>query len=248
MDLAKELGVQSFCFREFKDNQEVVEKVKACGLDRIELCGVHADFEDESTFQSVIDVYKEGGVEIVSIGVQPFGNDPEREEKFFRFARMAGCRFISADFALNAIPDAFRTAERLAERYDIHLAIHNHGGGHWLGTSAMLEHVFKQTNERIGLSLDTAWAIDARQDPVEMARRFGDRLYGIHVKDFTYRPDRTPEDVVAGEGLLDLEGLLAAVKSLPFQGYAVLEYEGDADNPVPPIQRCVEAVRTAWAG
>jgi len=247
MDLTQELGVQSFCFRGFKRNEEVIEKLKECGLSKIELCGVHADFQDHSLFQSVADLYKENGIDIVSIGVQPFGNDAEKEEPFFRCAQTAGCKFISADFALKTIPDSFRTAERLAEEYDVRLAIHNHGGGHWLGTSEMLDFVFQQTSDRIGLSLDTAWAIDARQDPVKMVQRFADRLYGLHIKDFTYQPDRSPEDVVVGTGLLDLEGLLAAMKSVSFEGYTVLEYEGDVDNPVPAIKQCVEAVQKTWS-
>ena len=33
------LGVQSYCFRNFKDNKKVAEMVKELGLDKIELCG-----------------------------------------------------------------------------------------------------------------------------------------------------------------------------------------------------------------
>jgi len=248
IDLARNLGIQSYCFRGFKSNEEVIEKVKACGTNKIELCGVHADFEDISGFQSVVDLYRKHGVGIVCIGVQGFSNDPKREEQYFQCAQRAECRYLSVDFDLKTMPSCFRTAERLAEKYDVRLAIHNHGAGHWLGTSAMLEHVFQQTNDRIGLCLDTAWAIDARQDPAHMTQRFGDRLYGLHIKDFTYLRDRTPEDVVVGQGLLDLSGLISALDSVSFQGYAVLEYEGDVDNPVPALTQCVEAVRTACGG
>ena len=248
MDVMANLGIQSFCFRGFPTNEEVIERLKECGCSKIEICQKHVDFTDESCFEDVIETYTDAGVEIVSIGVQRFANRAETEEKYFTFAQMAGCRFIAADFHLPSTPDSLHAAEQLADKYDIRLAIHNHGGRHWLGTDAMLQHVFGKTSDRIGLCLDTAWAIDSRLDPVKMVTQFGERLYGVHIKDFLYKPDRTPEDVVVGTGILDLPGLLKAMDEVDFDGYVVLEYEGDVDNPVPALKECVEAVRKAAGG
>jgi len=245
MDVMEQLGIQSWCFRGFEKNEEVIECLKKCGVSKTELSQKHVDFTDESCFENVISTYKDAGVDIVSIGVQRFANDAEKEENFFKFVQMAGAKFMAADFDLRSTPDCYRTAEQLAEKYDVRLAIHNHGGRHWLGTDAMLQYVFDQTNERIGLCLDTAWAIDSRLDPVKTVKQFGDRLYGLHIKDFVYKPDRTPEDVVVGTGNLDLPGLLKAIDEVSFDGYVVLEYEGDVDNPVPALRQCVEAVRNA---
>ena len=36
MNISESLAVQSYCFRHFKDNAEVADKVKAIGLSRIE--------------------------------------------------------------------------------------------------------------------------------------------------------------------------------------------------------------------
>ena len=243
IDLNEQLGVQSYCFREFKTNQEVIAQVKKCGLSKIELCGVHVDFADEKGFDDVIDLYKANGVGIVSIGVQGMQGDKEAEEKFFRFAARAGARFMSVNFAIEGTPGSFRVAEKLAEQYDVRLAIHNHGGRHWLGCANTLGYVFSQTSERIGLCLDTAWAMDSGENPVEMVKQFGKRLYGLHFKDFVFDRARRPEDVVLGEGNLDLAALRDALKEIDFSGYAVLEYEADADNPVPALTQCVAAVR-----
>jgi len=245
MDIMEKLGIQSYCFRGFKKNEEVIACLKECGVSTTELSQTHADFTDESCFEDVVKLYKDAGIEIVSIGVQGFANDAEKEEKFFKFVQTAGARFMSADFALGSVPDAYRTAERLGDKYDVRLAIHNHGARHWLGTDAMLKHVFENTSDRIGLCLDTAWAIDSRLDPVKMVKQFADRLYGLHIKDFVYRRDRTPEDVIVGTGNLDLPGLLKALDDINFDGYVVLEYEGDVENPVPAVKECVEAVRKA---
>ena len=204
---AELLAIQSYCLRGFKSNQEVVEKVKECGLKKIELCGVHVDFMNEESFAGVIETYQSGGVDIVSIGVQSFNNQPENEEKYFQFAQQAGCKVIAANFAPESVPDCYRTAEQLADKYDVKLAIHNHGGKHWLGSTQMLNVVFSQTSSRIGLMLDTAWALDAGEDPHQMVETFKERLYGLHLKDFIFDKQRNPEDVVIGQGSIDVEDL-----------------------------------------
>ena len=248
MSFADSLGVQSYCFRGFKENAKVAELIRQCGLSRVELCGVHADFMNEKEFDGVIETYRKAGVSIVSIGVQGFNNDAARERKFFEFAKRAGAKVMGVDFGVNTAPACFRTAEQLADEFDINLAIHNHGGRHWLGCAAMLRHVFATTTPRIGLCLDTAWAMDSGEDAVAMVREFGQRLYGLHVKDFIFDLARRPKDVVAGQGNLDLKKLLAALKEVNFAGAGVFEYEGDVDNPVPALTHSVAQIRHAEAG
>jgi len=247
MSDAKGLAVQSYCFRGFKADAEVAAKVKACGLAAVELCGVHADFAAPETFERVIRTYRDAGVGIVSIGVQGFKNEAAKEEQFFDFAKRAGATTISANFPPDGAAEAMRTAERLAAEHGIRLAIHNHGGRHWLGSSQMLQAVFRQTGPQIGLMLDTAWALDAGEDPVAMVEKFGDRLYGLHLKDFVFDRARKPQDVVVGTGNLDLPRLFAALRKVGFAGLLILEYEGDVANPVPALRECVEALRKELA-
>ncbi len=247
IDVAAELGVQSYCFRHFKDHAEVAAKVKACGLARIELCGAHVDFSKPETFASVLAAYREAGVAVPSIGVCRIGADEAAARGAFEFARQADAALIAVDFVLDEVPEAYRVAERLAEEYDVRLGIHNHGGRHWLGNPAMIDHVLAHSDDRLGLCLDTAWALDAGADPVAMVERFGPRLYGVHFKDFVFDRARRPEDVVVGTGNLALERLREALEKADFAGAAVLEYEGDVENPVPALTKCVDAIRDAMA-
>jgi len=237
------LAVQSYCFRGFKDNRKVAEMVKECGLDKIELCGVHVDFSNPSSFKEIIGIYRDAGIEIISIGVQEFANNEERERKFFEFLKESETKYMSVDFNIETIPDCFKLADKLAGEYDVKLAIHNHGGKHWLGNSTALNYVFKRTSQRIGLCLDTAWALDSGEDPVEMVERFKERLYLLHIKDFTFDTARRYKDVIAGEGNLDLNKLFNLLKNISFEGYGIIEYEADVENPVPAIKKCVEKVK-----
>jgi inosose dehydratase len=243
MNIADKLGVQSYCFRGFKENKKVAEMVRAIGVSRIELCGVHANFEDASSYDKVIADYEDAGVKIVSIGVQGMAGNAAKEKHYFEFLKACGGKFMSVDFALHAVPKCLKVAEKLAEKYGVKLAIHNHGGAHWLGNGTALDWVFGQTGPRIGLCMDTAWTLDSRENPVAWAERFAKRLHGLHIKDFIFDRARRPEDVVVGTGNLDLPGLFKACEKAKFKGYAVLEYEGDVNDPVPALTKCVKAVQ-----
>lgn len=242
-NIGQELALQSYCLRGFKDNREVAAKVKECGLSAIELCRAHCDFTDESQWEPVLQTYRDAGIRIVSIGVESLRGEEDRERKIFRFARQAGCSTISVSFDEAATPGCYHVAEALADEFDINLGIHNHGRNHWLGAGETLASVFEQTSPRIGLMIDTAWTLDSQEDPIAWVDRFADRLYGLHFKDFMFDPDGGHEDVVVGTGNLDLLKLFEALEKADFGGQAILEYEGNIENPVPALRECVTAIR-----
>lgn len=245
-DLKEELGVQSFCFRNYKTNEEVADCVKQIGLKKIEPCSVHVDFNDVSVYQEAIDAYQNNGVEIVSMGVVQLSNNEDEIKPYFEFAKKAGLSHISISFHPDDMDETLKLAEEMAEEYDLYLGIHNHGGHHWLGNCQMLRSIFKKTGKRIGLCLDTAWALDAGEDPVEMAREFFDRLYCIHFKDFLFDRTGKEEDVVVGTGNLDLAALVDLLNENDYQGISILEYEGNVENPVPSLKQCVDQMAKIW--
>ena len=245
MNIAQELSVQSYCFREFTDNAQVAQMIRDCGMSHVELfgCGIHGDYEDPANFAKTCELYKSLGVTPVALGVPCFSGDEAKERKYFESAKAAGFRYIGCSFDITKMPECLRTAEKLCEEFDMFVAIHNHGGQDWLGNATTLEWIFGQTSNRIGLCLDTAWAMTANEDPQRMAETFVDRLYGLHIKDFVFDRAGKPEDVVVGTGNLDLPSLIGFLKGLDTLGWVALEYEGDADNPVPAITKCVDAVK-----
>lgn len=237
------IAIQSWCYRHFKTIPALIEQLKASGVAATELCGVHANFADIASHAGVIEQFRKAGVALVAIGVEHLSGDIAKDQPRFEFCKTAGIRHMSITFSPEAMFDGLRNIEKLAEQYDMNLGIHNHGGYDWLGNSTILKYVFSKTGRRIGLHLDTAWAIDARQDPVKMVEQFADRLHGIHVKDFVYDRARNPQDVIIGTGNLDLLRLMQTLKAIQFAGPLVIEYEGDEHNPVPALKQCVEAMR-----
>ena len=246
--LTQPIAIQSWCYRAFKPLSAFLPQLKAAGATATELCGIHADFAKPDTGAATAAECKAAGVSVVAIGVEYLSGDPVKDRPRFEWCKAAGVKHMSISFKPEALDDNFaglRAIDTLAEQFDLQLGIHNHGGYDWLGNPPILKYLFGKVSKRIGLHLDTAWAIDAKQNPVEMAEQFIDRLVGVHVKDFTYDPKRQPTDVIIGTGSLDLPRLTKVLADANFAGPLVIEYEGDEANPVPALTECVNKLRAS---
>lgn len=243
---AMNFGVQSFCFRNFKDNQEVAKLVKQIGVSSIELCGVHANFEDVAGFKDVVKIYSDAGVKIVSLGVQTFTGSAN-ERNWFECAQAAGAKHISAHFKVDSYLTAVPATAKLAEEYGVRIGIHCHGGYMFGGSPDVIRHLLDLGGERIGVNIDTAWCMQVGPgagDPVKWVReRFPGRVYGVHYKDFVFDRNGQWHDVVVGTGNLDLPAFVKALDETGFDGMAVIEYEADPENPVPALTECVQRMR-----
>ena len=233
------IGVQSWCFRTYKTTEEVIRAVQASGLDAIELCGVHVDVTNTVAVDNTLRLYREAGIAVSAFGVHGFGTDMVSNRQVFELAKKAGFAAISADVDLSMLGPL----EDLCDEYAMKLAIHNHGRKHHWGSVAALRKLFDNTSHHFGLCLDTAWMLDAGENPVAIAELFADRLYGLHIKDFIFHRDGAYEDVIVGTGNLDMPGLFTTLQKNHFAGYVTLEYEGNADNPIPSVQACVEELQ-----
>lgn len=235
------IGIQSFCLRNFKTAESLNEKTLECGVKNIEIFSGHCNALDADAAEYVNEIKREG-IEIISwyAGIPP---DPKDAEAFFKALKSFGCSV----FVIGNPPKDLSLASSLSKEYDLKVALHNHGRKHAHGSVNALEKFFDQTDEEIGLCLDTAWMLDSGEDPVEVAKKFGHRLYGIHIKDFIFDKAGKPEDVLVGEGNLNLPLLLATLDELGYSGPLILEYEGSPDNPVPEIKKCIENIKKALA-
>jgi len=241
-DPLEHLAIQSWCFRGFKANPDVIAKLKLCGVANVEMCGFHIDPQSGDA-AAAIGTYRAAGIGFTAYGVHYFNEDEAVGRRVFGFAKAAGCTTISAHVPVAALP----LVERLCREYAIRIAIHNHGRKDRLGPVWALEDLFKISSPNIGLCLDTAWMLDCGEDPVAVADKFADRLYGLHVKDFTFDSAGRPHDVVIGTGNLDLPGLMTVLLRRSWGGNLTIEYEGDVDNPVPALTQCVAALRSSLA-
>ena len=243
-DLSSRIGIQSWCFRAFKGAPQVIDGLRKAGVSNLEICGVHVDVAKNAA--ETLKTYSDAGIAFSAYGVCGFNaKDETAARKVFEFAKLSGFDTIGADLADRDASLAL--VERLCSEYGKRIAIHNHGRKHALGSVRALEGLFAKSSPAVGLCLDTAWMLDSGENPLEVARKFKDRLYGVHIKDFVFDRAGRPEDVVAGTGNLDLPALGGFLKEIKFGGYITIEYEGDETNPVPALTECVRNLRAALA-
>lgn len=244
MAIRSKLGVQSWCFHRFPTHGTLIPKLKELGLDTVELCGVQTPFENPAVFATLMEPYRRAGISVDAVGVVPVRPDDAKAENAFRFAKEAGAKVVHVHFTPTDHAGAVRRIDALTEKYGLKAAVHNHGAGDWLGNEAALDYVMGLSSQRLGLCLDTAWAMDSGMDPLRMMERFRDRLHGIHLKDFVFDRAGVETDVVIGTGNLDLAGVVKFLGAMNYDGALTLEYEGEPENPVPSLMECVGAFRS----
>ena len=231
------LGIQSYCFRKFLPIPELIGALQQAGLSYVEIWPRHLSWElDRAEKDKALGMLKEEGITMNAYGQVRFNSDEQQARKIFEFAQETGLKSITSDVD----PDAFSLMEKLSEEYGITIALHNHGRNHRYGHFDELKAVFSKTSTRVGLCLDTAWFLDAGCEPLEAVELFKDRIHGVHLKDFVFDDEGKHEDVIIGTGGLDMPELMKRLKDIDFDGFLSIEYEGDADNPVPKVKECVK--------
>ena len=241
---ARDPGVQSWTFRNFKPIEAMLAQVRAVGASRIELCGAHAAFSDPTAHAPAIAACRAAGVEVCSIGVQTFTDQPQVEKHWFEFARAAGASTISAHVKVDSFHRAIPAARALCEAYDLRLSLHCHGGYMFGGSADVLAHLLDLGGERIGITLDTAWCLQSgNADPAAWVRRFAGRIYGVHYKDFVWDRNGRWSETIPGDGTLDLAGLVKALDETGFAGWTVVEYEATPEQPGPAVAEALRRIR-----
>ncbi len=236
------MGLQSYSLRAF-GVEGAVEKTADLGLHFIEFFRAHyPTVPDPAKVAAMNAMLKKHDMSISAHGVQAFGGDHEENRKMFEFAKMAGIKNISA----NPNGESFESLNRLVAEFDIRIAIHNHGPDALYDRPVDAWKAVAGTDRRIGFCADLGHYIRSGVDPVEVIYLLGDRLYGVHLKDFAEAKKRT-HGVIIGKGLLDVEGVFRALKKIKFpaDGSLSLEYEENPNDPIGEIKECLDVAAAA---
>ena len=226
------VGVQSYCFRNF-DLDGALKSTQELGLNNIEFYGKHASHDmSAEQLKNVKAKLKAAGIKMVAYGVVGFGSNEEANEKIFKFAEDMGIKVITADPA----PDSFDSLERLVKKYSIRIAIHNHGPGSRYSSLEDVLNAVKGRDRRIGACIDNGHFQRSGVNAAEATKKLGKRIHAVHIKDL----NAENHDQILGQGAADIPGFLKALKEVGFRGPLNLEYEIEADNPVPSMKKCLE--------
>ena len=147
-----------------------------------------------------------------------------------------------------AAPPILPRIERFAKRYDIAVAIHNHGpeDPHYPSPYDVLRHV-RNMDPRMGLCVDIGHTVRTGTDVVKALADAGPRVLDLHIKDLR-DPKVRDSYTVVGEGAMPIAGIFRQLIAMRYAGYANLEHEIDANDPLPGMKQSFAHMRGVLAG
>jgi sugar phosphate isomerase/epimerase len=95
---------------------------------------------------------------------------------------------------------------------------------------------------RMGLCIDIGHTARTGVDVVESIALAGSRLLDMHVKDLKDLMGKDSQCAV-GEGAMPMKKIFAQLMKMNFTGGVMLEYEINADNPVPGMKKSFDYMR-----
>ncbi len=149
---------------------------------------------------------------------------------------------FSFDEARGWIVDGLRKGAAIAEKYDIVLALENHGL--LAGKSSQIKGIIDEVGSRyLRATFDTGNFLLVDEKPKEAAKVLAPLTANVHLKDFKPVPEGTPhsypslsggffQGTAVGEGIVDLSSVLGELKSAGYSEYLSIEFEGIGDAKV----------------
>lgn len=234
------LGVASYSLRELTPEQ-VISSLRTLETPWLCLKSFHLPYElSRSEIASARARYEAAGLTIVGGGNIPLRKDDDDAIRFyFEYAQAAGMPVIICSPLIAALP----RVETFARAFGIKVAIHNHGpeDKEYPTATAALE-IIKDMAPLMGVCLDIGHATRAGADIIAQAAAAGPRLFDVHIKDLKI-PTDVNSQCVLGEGVLPIAAFLRQLQRQGYAGCVNLEYEIDAPNPLPGMQRCFAYLR-----
>lgn len=236
------LGVASYSLRKFKRPQ-AIEMVKACGTTYVNIKSFHLPYElSAAELAAGRKEFDDAGLQVVGSG----NNSISKEADIARlFDYAAAARFPLLVIA--PAPALLPKIEEAVKKSGIPVAIHNHGpeDKQFPAPSDALK-LIKDLDPRVGLCVDVGHTTRTGKDVVREIADAGARVLDLHMKDLKDLL-KSASQCVVGEGKMPVAEIFAQLSKMKFAGYVNLEYEIDADDPLPGMKKSFENMRKAVA-
>ena len=244
-DVGVKLGVASYSLRNFS-REKAIEMTKALGTPYINFKSVHLPYDaspaEIAAARAEVDA---ADLHIVGGGLITFETDTDDGvRKYFDYAKAAGMPVMVSTCHPSVLP----RVEKFAKQYNIKIAIHNHGPEDKDFSSPYdVLKVVKGMDPRIGLCIDVGHTVRTGTDVVRAVVDAGPRLLDMHVKDL--RDLKVMESqCIVGEGKIPIVEIFRQLRAMRYAGYVNLEYEIDADDPMPGMKQSFAYMRGVLAG
>ncbi len=237
------LGVQAWTFH-LNTLEVALKKMDSCNLTYLEGFpgqeignGIEGKLDYHMSAdkrKQVKQMLKDAGVKMVSYGVVN-GTSPEDWEQLFKFAKAMGLKSIASEPPIDQIP----TVSKLADKYKIEVAIHNHADPtpYWSPDSVLA--AIDGASSRIGVCADIGHWLESGLDPVDCMKQLKGHIIEFHLKDEN-KKGKEAHDVPMGDGVINIPAILKEAKRQGFKGYMFIEHEYHFKNNVPEVQKGVK--------
>jgi sugar phosphate isomerase/epimerase len=239
------LGVASYSLRELS-RADAIAAIQALRTPYVSIKSMHLPYESTPQELSAgLEEFEAAGLTVVGGGVVTLQQDDDDDIRtYFEYARASGMPLMVIAPSATTLP----RIERFVIEYGIKVAIHNHGPGdpHFPGPRDALP-IIRDMDPRVGLCVDLGHTTRTGVDIVETLAEAGDRVLDVHVKDLKDLLVAESQCIV-GEGAMPFPAIFRQLVAMGYSGYVNLEYEIDAQNPLPGMLQSFAYMRGVLAG
>jgi len=231
---------------------DFVKRAAALGVDGVSLESCFFESLDPGYLREIEAALDAKGLERVLAWGHPDGLEAGRNEDAWRAmndlipkARLMGAdimRMVASSLRfrhephgpqIDAIVNMLTESVKIAEGCGVVLAIENHIDY----TSAEIEQILDRVgSDSLRVNFDTGNTLRMMEDPVAAARRLGPYTVATHTKDVDACRHVRPEEwyffssVPVGTGLIDMPGVVRALKETGYDGVLAVESDHHKDN------------------
>jgi sugar phosphate isomerase/epimerase len=239
------LGVASYSLREL-NRTDAIKAIQELETPYVNVKSFHLPYEaSPEEIAAGRREFEAAGLQIIGGGTIYLQKDDDDDIRFhFEYAKKCGMPLM----VIGPTPTTLPRIERFVKEYGIQVAIHNHGpeDPYFPGPQDALP-LIRDMDPRVGVCLDVGHTTRTDIDLIEAIALSGDRLLDVHIKDLRDLKDKESQCVV-GEGAMPIGKIFAALDKMRYPGYVNLEYEIDAEDPLPGMKKSFAYMRGVLAG
>jgi sugar phosphate isomerase/epimerase len=239
------LGVASYSLREFQRGL-AIRIVKQLQAAYVSIKEMHLPYRGtpEELRRGARDFTDAGLIIAGGSTVYMLKDDDDDIRNYFEYAKTCGMPLMVIGTTHQALP----RVEKFVKEYGIAVALHNHGpeDRNFPSPQVALKAI-QGMDPRVGVCIDVGHTTRIGVGAVESIQEAGSRLLDMHMKDLRDLMKKDSQCPV-GEGAMPVAEIFKTLKAMKYQGCVNLEYEIDADNPMPGMAKSFGYMRGVLAG
>lgn len=192
--------------------------------------------ETEKGFEEHVAFLSKMGAKVVGVSEQSYSTQGIQDQPVFEG------KHVMNDEEWKLLCDGLNRLGKLSlEKYGVALTFHHHMGT-VVQSAAEVERMMQGTDPAyVSLLFDTGHFAYCDEDPLEMVKKYADRIKHVHLKDI--RPDvvakvktekmsfldgvRAGAFTIPGDGCIDYDPIFKVLEESGYEGYMVVEAEQD---------------------